>query len=146
MDTVLVLLIIHVNVILGGLALIVLLTVDATIILLVIHDLVHVTSVKIGLLGDFVNTASKLLSLYSKLKKIILFTFFNNYFISELGVMVMLHHSKDVINVIAMATVMNNWVFVIQIQANVTVNILLKETIANFAKKDFLETQSNNSY
>lgn len=60
MDIVSVLLIIHVNAILGGLVLTVQLTVDVIIIPLVIHGLVHVTNVKIGLLDDFVNTASKL--------------------------------------------------------------------------------------
>lgn len=76
----------------------------------------------------------------------ILMNISNTDFISELEVMVMQHHWKDAINVIVMAMVMNNWVFVIQIQASVIVNILLKVTIANFARKDFSETQSNNFY
>jgi len=58
----------------------------------------------------------------------------------------MQHHMKDAISVIVTAMVMNNWVFVIQIRENVIVNIIPKETIANFAKKDFLEIRSNNYF
>lgn len=69
MDIVLEHLIIHVNVILGGLELIVQLTVDVIIIQLATNGLVHVTSVKIGPLGSFANIASK--SNNMNLKKIL---------------------------------------------------------------------------
>lgn len=60
----------------------------------------------------------------------------------ELGAMEMLLPLKDVRNVIVMAMVMNNLVFVTQIQVNVIVNITLKEPTVNFARKDFSEIQS----
>lgn len=92
-----------VNVILDGLVLIAQLTVDVITILPVIIDLVYVISVKIGPLDNFVNIASKCIKV-----KI-------NYYISlfailivELEVMVMRHHLKDVISVIAMTMEMNN--------------------------------------
>lgn len=59
MDIVLEHLIIHVSVILGGLELIVQLTVGVIIIQPATKGLVHVTSVKIGPLGRFANIASK---------------------------------------------------------------------------------------
>jgi len=82
-------LIIHVNVILGGLELIVQLTVGVIIIQLVTSDLVHVTSVKIGQLGSFVNFASKF---DEYILKNTIFTLLINNYILELEVMAMQHH------------------------------------------------------
>lgn len=129
---------IHVNVILGGLDLIVQLIVGAIIIPHVVNGLEYVTSVKIGRLDSFVNIASKL----DKLKIFILtriqFVIFN----IELEVTVTPLRLKGVINAIVTVTVMSNLVFVILLQENVIVNTLLKETIASFVKKHFSETQS----
>lgn len=61
MATVLVHLIIHVNVILDGRGLIVQLTVDVIIIRLAMYGLEHVTNVKIGLMDNFANIASRFL-------------------------------------------------------------------------------------
>lgn len=65
-----------VNVIWGGLVLIVPSTVGVIIIPLVMNNQEYVISVKIGLLDNFVNTASKL----NELHKIILGNIFNTVF------------------------------------------------------------------
>lgn len=62
-------LIIHVNVILGGLDLIVQLTVGVIIIQPAMNGLVYVTCVKIGLLDNFVNIASKFNEINKLFKK-----------------------------------------------------------------------------